>query len=243
MQTAELREGNPGREGVGVPIAESMLSNTFLGRAHRLYPPGPGRSTYVIPEAPLGHGRPDFVVITASPNRLLAEASTGLRLPSFTAARALDLSIPVGSHTVTPRHVNQLRDELHTQGWTDRRLRRFASVVFDSTMVEVKVKDWRRGIAQASRYGRFAQSTDLAIAAGGLPEPARQIVQRRGIGVVLVHAGGLSRWSHGERREPEVAARAWLTELLLRSIERDEAYAPSADLKRIKACLIASTRP
>jgi len=240
--TAISRSGRS-REDVGAPRAEAELTCAVVDQIGDLYRPGLGRSLFVVPEAALGQGRPDLVVLCASPSAMRAIARSSLRLPSFVAARAMDPNVPVDRHSVTPKHVALLRRSLESQGWSASWLDRWSRSLYWSTTIEVKVRDWSRGVAQASRYGRFAHTTDLVIRERGLTATAESVIRKRGVGLVVETENGLVRRAPSAARHPGRSEKAWLVELLLRSIEVGDAYTPSADLKELSALLSASTRP
>ena len=56
--------------------------------------------------------------------------------------------------------------------------------------VELKLRDWRRAIAQAARYRAFARTTFIAMPERRLPDAALEAAAARGVGVLAIGESG-----------------------------------------------------
>jgi hypothetical protein len=62
------------------------------------------------------------------------------------------------------------------------------------TAVELKLRDWRRGIAQAGRYRLWAERSYVALPAARVSDVIVAEARRNRIGVLAVHGGGDRSW-------------------------------------------------
>lgn len=205
--------------GVGVPRAESTLTDAVLRTARLLLRPGPGRSLFMLTEVELGIGRPDVLLMTGSMNAVCSRAKTGPRLHNWTEARVLaawanrDLA-----HGVTPAHATSVRRRLKGRGWRihEDALR---PLVSDSLLIEAKVRDWKRGIRQLSRTRHLVQRSALLVPRNSIARVDRRWLTHGSLGLIALDEGGL-RWERkGRRHKVSPAANLWLSELATRAWE------------------------
>lgn len=142
---------------VGQAIHELALTDALRLSSERLLPPGPGRSAVVIPEASIGRGRPDVLIVVVSMTSLKAYLSSGLRVETLTHARALVAS----ASSSAALGGNALKNVGGT--WAGADVRRYSKSVFDSLAVEAKMKDWKQAIRQASRFRHLAHRAAIML--------------------------------------------------------------------------------
>lgn len=212
--------GSRSRPPVGIPIHEIVLYEALDRHAARLFPPGAGRSTYIITEPELGFGRPDAILLTISSVSLSAFRRRGLRLPSLNAAKSLSGE---GS-SLTERHARTLSRDLERAGWSEHDLRMASGMVADALAVEAKLGEWRRAIRQAAAY-RVGTGRSAVLLPGHVGDRVDvRNLETHSVGLLLEEDRSI-RWKlAAPRSEVSVSRRAWLTELLLRGLDSDAAH-------------------
>lgn len=211
------------RNRVGVPFAERAITDALAVHARALFPPRSGRSLYLLREVEIGIGRPDLLLLVASPRRVEARREAGLRLGNLTEAEILGAARNDYSSRHTLSHRRAVLARLADRGWVSgqKTVRiPLGPVVADSLIIEAKVADWGRGIVQLSRSRWLSHRAALAISATLNHRVRRTALRANGLGLLLL-AGDEPRWQvAAPRRSLSVGADLWLTELLIRSGER-----------------------
>ena len=206
---------------VGVPKAESDLTDAAQNSLALLLRPGPGRSVYTVPEAPFPNGRPDLVLIAISPAAVRARMARGLRLSNFTEAKVLaavlDDSLAPG---VTPEHARAVERRLESRGWLDPSYSQL-DYVSDSLIVEAKQAEWRRGLRQLIRNRRYAHRAALLVPASIARLVDETALNRLQCGLLSFGDDVLAWRQDSLMTTPSHAGILWLTELALRR-ESDE---------------------
>lgn len=228
---------------VGVPTHEVALTRALAISISRLFPPGPGRTTFIVFEPEVGHGRPDAIAIQISVSGLSAVQREGLRLPHLTASRAALAPDDTQTFGVTAPYGRQLRARVRTDGWTERRAASVANLVVDSLAIEAKMQDWRRAMRQVAAFRPYAHRAALLV--------PQRLVSRVDEGTLGVYQTGLLSENQGSvswlRPAPklniEPAASIWLVELLVRGLEQGTAYSASALASSSIAAKKLSIRP
>lgn len=215
------------RPAVGVPIHEAVLVDYLKRAITELFPPGSGRSTYVLLEPELGSGRPDLIVLTVSTQSVAKFRKSGLRLSSLTAARSLDSSLSPKDLGVTERYAASLRKKIPSQLRVNE-LRSFSSSIHEAIAIEAKMSDWRRATLQAARFQGLVDRAILV-----MPEKKAQNIppltlERYGLGVLIESGQNIAWKTKGKRHDTSQSNRLWLLELLIRGLENGTAYNASA---------------
>lgn len=240
-QIAAPNDPRTSRPRVGEPIHELRLIAALERDLWRLEQPGTGRSAFVVFEPEVGAGRPDAMILTASQRALERFESTGLRMPTPAAPRAL-LATDDGTLGLSQPYARTLRNRLLENGWTDAQRSRAADIVHDSLGLEAKMHDWRRALQQVVKFQVTVHRSAIMMprdAALRVPEP---YLTSYGIGLIEETAKG-SKWLvRPVHRELPEYSRLWLLELLMRAREEGRAYTPSELRKRFNASSIAATR-
>lgn len=210
---------------IGIAKAELLLTGVLRAQARSLARPGRGYRLYVLDEVALGVGRPDLVVLVASPAVLEHRRREGLRIRNWAEARVL-AKVMFGERQrgvgFTREHTEALRRRLTASAWGDYLQRRHGPTraIRQSLLVEAKVRDWRTGLAQLSRNRGLFGGAALLLPLTAAPRVPRAILRAHGIGLLVLDTRGKVRWV---RRGPERAvphmSELWLTELLVRSSE------------------------
>lgn len=227
---------------VGVPKREAILTSRLLDHAGALFPPGSGRSSWLILEPQTGFGVPDALLLRASPTAVLAHQHRGLRIPTLSAAQVLT----AGSNevpTFTRRHTQSLRLDLARSGWTAATVRRAADVVTDSLAVEVKLQDAKRALQQLSKFRVSTHRAAVCMPEATAHRVSRTTLERFGAGLLVADDRAIHWNVEAVRRELPTFRRVWLAELLLRALEAGTAYRLSAPRKRSIADSSARTLP
>lgn len=165
--------------GVGVASHESQLVAAVAPWTSKLLQASSGASTLLVPELGTDHGLADLVALALPPawlsrrRRINVPPITQRRLASIVVAfrRGERLSEPALERRV--RHSSDgFRDAIRMLEEIGA-LRRhrgklglrtvFGERPLDSVAIEVKVSDWRSGLAQSAMYGLFSHSTYLAL--------------------------------------------------------------------------------
>jgi len=231
--------GDPGLDDlrlrrVGVPKQEKSLTDAFLASLPRLARPGPGRSVYVLEEAELGAGRPDIVLLTVSPAALERHIRSGLRLASPVSAKATDPNLSDAELGVTEKHAASVRKELAAQGWFSPRAQSAGRIVSDSLAIEAKVRDWRSGVRQVSKFRRFFNRSALLMPSRPMPEESFRSLNRYQCGLLFQLESNQFDWrlpALPSDATPSAWMNVWLLELLVRGLQRGSAYRLTSDRK------------
>lgn len=206
------------RSSVGVPVAEKLLTDSLVAQVHRLYPPGAGRSIYLLPEAGTRRGRPDLLMVHASSTAVVAHAARGLRLPSPAAAYAITSSANEAVRaSVSTTRTRRLRQEMLEVGWTRATAARAASLVHFSVAIEAKVRDWRRGFRQVSHWGPVAHRSAILMPERQLLLVPPEVLRTYDVDLLAQMPGGnIEVTRSGRQVEPVAGARLWMLELVIR---------------------------
>ena len=208
------------RRRVGVPIHERRLTDSFLNQVPTVFRPGVGRSNFVLQEVELGAGRPDLVIVTMSPTAFAAFRSSGLRLSSPAAARAVDLTTPLDKLGISRGYATALRKQLASDGWFDVDPQKVASIVTDSIAIEAKIADWRSAVRQVAKFRRHFHRSAILMPWRHMPPETAQPLAVYECGLIF-QDGDSFNWDREARRvEPSVSSMLWLLELAMRSVER-----------------------
>lgn len=208
---------------VGEPVAEARLTEAVLRHAHSLIAPGPGRRLLALSEVELGLGRPDIVLLSASPNGLDARARRGLRLANLTEAQILASLHGNGCSQHSDSHVRAVSRRLVQGGWIDRRgaVRPVRSLIDRSLLIEAKIKDWRNGVGQLTRTRWVAERSALLVPSNRSHLVPRTMLRHNRVGLVIERPDGTLRWEVRPRpRRLSFLADVWLTELAIRHLEQ-----------------------
>ena len=211
---------------LGLPIHEAELVERIKSGGRLLMPPGRGRTLIILDEVPFSNGRTDLLMVVASWQALFRLATSAPRFrteiechvaadslldevfrPSATAAR-LRVSEP---------YVRRIAARVADAN-TERTIRRDARIVADSCVIEAKMDDWRRALAQASRYRGRAHRIAVALPEQSASNGNRAYFRRRGVGLVSLDAKPIS-WSlRPRKRGLHIGASLWLAELVRRRL-------------------------
>ena len=143
LPTLENPRSAHSKRRVGQPTHETALTESLIRHAPRVLSPGSGRSLVVIPEATIGRGRPDALIIVVSKASVTSYISSGLSIRTLTHAHALASTFAESSDQVYKKM---------NSAWTAATFQRFSIAVVDSLAVEAKIKDWKQAVRQASRF-------------------------------------------------------------------------------------------
>lgn len=216
---------------VGVPTHEAVLTGRLAASAGALFPPGPGRSSWLILEPQTGFGVPDVLIVRASATAVAAHQVRKLRIPTVSAARVLAAS----SHSapgITRKYAQTLRTELARQGWTEATVRSAANVVTDSMAIEVKMQDAKRALQQLGKFRVSAHRAAICMPVETAHRASRTTLERFGAGLIVAEDSRIV-WEMPARYQPlPEYRRLWLAELLIRAFESGSAYRLSAPRKR-----------
>lgn len=201
-----------------MPIAERLLTDSLAAQVHRLYPPGPGRSIFLVPEADTKRGRPDLLVVHASSAGVNAHIARGLRVPSPAAAYAITSTAEDESGaSVSTTHTRRLRQEMRHRGWTRDTAARAANLVHFSIAIEAKIRDWRRGFRQVSHWGLVAHRSALLMPARQLQLVPLEVLRTYDVELLSqAPQGHIEIARPGRHVNPAEATRLWILELLVR---------------------------
>ena len=144
--TMPQTEAGGDAKAVGVPIQEAVLTRTVRAQPHALLDTTAMGALVVLGEVELGVGRPDILLLNLDLHTLALRRAARLRLANLTEARALGarMSGDMAGVGVSARHARQLLGHLSAIGWLDS----LSRVVWDSMLIEAKVKDWGTGVRQ-----------------------------------------------------------------------------------------------
>lgn len=195
--------------------------------------PGPGRSVFIIEEAALGSGRPDIILMTISTRALAAFRGTGLRIPSPLAAKILDPGFRDEDLGVERSYARALRRDLETCGWSEALAGRIAVTLHDSLGVEAKIKDWRQAVRQVSKFRRLFHRSAVLMPRRILPEQSTLAMDFYGCGLLFQDASKVEWHRASSLNEPQVWAKLWLLELLMRGLGDGTAHR-ATDLRNMR---------
>ena len=213
---------------LGWPIHEAELVERITSGGRLLMPPGHGRTLIVLHEVPFSNARTDILMVVASWQALFRLTTSAPRFrtevechvaadlllgkvfrPSTTAARL----------RVSESYVRRLAGRV-SDGNTARTIQRDARIVADSCVIEAKIDDWRRALAQASRYRERAHRIAVALPEQSASNGNRAYFRRRGVGLVSIDAHPIA-WSlRPRKRALHTGASLWLAELVRRRLSQ-----------------------
>jgi hypothetical protein len=228
------------RPPVGQPIHERALLDAFSAQGWKALSPGPGRSLFLIPEADIGLGRPDFLLVACAPSAVARHLKVELPVVSPAWARAAFAGVPsdVG---LSDSYVRDVRGWLRRNRVSRRYLESRASLVADSIAIEAKVSDWGRALQQVAKFRVFAHRSAVLMPDRAVSRIPRERADRYGIGILEERKGRIN-WSvPAVSHELDGATRLWLAEILIRALRAGRAYRLSADLKSRSASRKAAT--
>lgn len=214
-----------------LPAAELQLSPVLRALAGRL--PGAAGGIIAVAELVGPAGLPDLV---AMPSTAALHERLALGVPALLAEG--DARLVAACSAIRPLSLGAIaRRAALSESGVERRLRRLASVgavlpmsrgwVRASTLrpagrlyaLEAKVSDWQGGIAQALRYGGWADGSGAVL--GRLPRnqgPAIEQAHRLGVGLALQ-----DRWLVRPRvHQLPVARRLWASEHLVAALRGEQ---------------------
>lgn len=220
------------RPPVGVPTHETILTDAALKQLDVLLRPGTGRSRYAIEEATFAAGRPDLLLLAASPVALKAACRAGLRVRNFAEAQVLAAATTGSSSGFTRDHARALERSLRSRGWTALAVERASSLVFDSLLIEAKHSEWRQGVRQLVRNRRHVHRAALLLPSRAVPRLDATVLRVASIGLLrATPAGAAVVWDvDSPVAHPSRAGSLWMTELAIRV--RLAARAPQAPRTR-----------
>lgn len=211
------------RARVGRPIHETRLVDALVPCLGAVFAPGAGRSVYLLREPELGRGRPDLIALLASPTGVAAYRRRGLRLPHLTAAFAVDGATDDGALGVSRDYARKVRRHLTATGWNSQALHS-AELVYDSLAIEAKMDDWRRAVRQASKFQSLSHRSALLLPDAVAQRTDSKMLKFYEIGLLGVAGTNVCWRRTAPKRMPEIGARLWLLELLVRGLEAGSAY-------------------
>jgi hypothetical protein len=89
--------------------------------------------------------------------------------------------------------------------------------------VELKLRDWTRGVAQATRYRIFAERAYLALPFGQIRDAAVAEARRNGIGLLAVNAESVDVVEEAPRHVPfQATRRRRASELMIQAMANDQ---------------------
>lgn len=190
----------PGRR--FAPTAELELGPVLRDLASRL--PGAAGGVVVVAEMPGPTGLPDLVAVPVTARLHARLAADVPPLLSWADARVVAACSPLRS-SLAPTLARRLETDDESLGRRVRRLERAGALVADRTgwrrhgalvpvgrvyALEAKVDDWNAGLAQALRYGAWADAS--AVVMSQLPrDSSRPVAQAAALGLGLAHG---ARW-------------------------------------------------
>jgi hypothetical protein len=233
-------ESNPTRPPVGVPIWEQALTDRASEYIYDLVRPGVGRQLFVIPEADIGAGRPDLLVLSVSPRALANHLANGPRVPTLVSAGVALGEDPLPVSQSYQRTISRVLAEL---GISQDQARQAAGIVGASLAIEVKVRDWQRALGQAVKYRPIAGATALALPQRAAARVPAERLHRYGTGVISLSDDSPPQWRNYPLPGVTTPTNSlWLLELLSRAIETGAVYTPSRRRKSASASPITLTR-
>lgn len=219
------------RPPVGVPIYEAILVDNLKQAITKLFPPGSGRSTYILSEPDIGRGRPDLVVLIISAHSVKKFMESGLRLSSYTAARSLDSSLSPRDLGVTESYAASLRKKFPSH-LSRNDLKRLSRSVHESVAIEAKMSDWRRATLQAARFQGLVDRAVLVMPDKKSENIPPSTLKRYDLGLLAADGRQFAWKSNGRTNITGEVNRLWLLELLVRGLTNGTAYNASACRKR-----------
>lgn len=216
---------------VGQPIHEVRLTASLDASIGRLVKPGPGRSLFVIAEAEAPIGRPDVAAVVVAQGVVTSYMRAGVRLPNVTAAKLIVTSDSVDR----TNHGDRVFKELKRSGWTHAHARKLSGAVQGTLAVEAKVRDWRAGLRQVTRFRRDFSYSALLLPSRPANAQFEEALAVYGCGL-LVEDRGRIRWDRqAQRINPPSWANLWMLELVARGLENGTAYRATSRSKISRA--------
>lgn len=209
---------------IGEPVAELRLTQSLDDSVRRLVRPGPGRSMYVMSEVDAPVGRPDLAIVVIAPAVVDGYLRRGVRIPNVTAAKLLARTSVSHRGQATSEHEHRLKRDLDRAGWTPSMAIALAKAVHESLAVEAKIRDWRGGLRQVSRFRRVFERSALLLPSTAPLTGMEEALRAYGCGLLL-EEGGRVRWRfEGTRNDPPRWAKLWTLELVARALESGSGY-------------------
>lgn len=200
---------------VGKAIHEIVLTAALSQYADRIFPPGTGRSLVIIPEADIGRGRPDVLVVVMSKTALKAYLKSGLHVESLAVARTLVAGTVTTSGKTGTR---KTASKVGGKSWTPAEVRRYTRTVFDSLAVEAKMKDWKQAVRQASRFRHLAHRGAIMLPESASLDRVEPYLRTYDLGLISF-ASRTPSWSvSASKAELHPGHALWLLELAAREI-------------------------
>ena len=170
---------------VGIPIHEKAITDALTISANSLLKPGSGRRLFVCDEVEIGVGRPDVVLIAASPVALRARRERNLRFHNLTEARVFVDSLGIHESGYSSSHRKAVQRRLEARGLFERdSIDLLMRPTVDSLIIEAKVQDWRRGINQLSRTRSLAHRSAIAMPVEAIHRVPDNSVWANRIGII-----------------------------------------------------------
>ena len=167
-------------------------------------------------------GRPDILISALSSSKLGAWRRLGLDLRTPAEAKVLEALVrgrtPSDGAGITPTHATRIVKRLNEQGWLTASNRLVVSPPFahQSLVIEAKVNDWQRGLAQLAKQRRFAHQAALLLPADRVRLVNRRFVERHGFGLMSADGDDV-RWVRRPRpKRLSLAEDLWIASLLVR---------------------------
>lgn len=230
------------RPQVGSAKEEALLTQAVLADPYSLERPGRGYALRVLDEVEIGLGRPDIVLAVLSVTGLVAWRRRGLRLSNWTEAQVAAALVDKRSQPMLPMtadHARTVTRRLRERGWDHVEGRAVELPLRESVLLEAKVTDWRTGVVQLSRRARIFSRAALLMPERRAHRVPREFLVVHGLGLAVV--ADRPRWIRvPPRRRPPLAARLWLTELLLEHLEAGYPYGPRCSRLRRRASAVSS---
>ncbi len=213
--TAQLLERR-----VGIPIHEKAITDTITISANLLLKPGSGRRLFVSEEVEIGVGRPDVVLIAASPAALRARIERNLRFHNLTEARVFVDSLGLHESGYSSSHRKAVQRRLEARGLFERdAIVLLMRSTVDSLIIEAKVQDWRCGINQLSRTRSLAHRSAIAMPVELIHRVPDNAVSANRLGIISVDSSeGSALWLRAAPAHPiSLGSELWLLEIAVRN--------------------------
>lgn len=212
---------------MGIPTHEAPLVQQVVDSIDKLYRPTRGYMRVLIEQADLPTGMPDVLAIHCSYRSVARLVDRGLRLDNARQARALGMAGGDRGSRPLSDHDRRLVRRLKERGWDDARPQ--VASIADAISFEVKVRDWKAGIGQLTRYSSFASRTVLALPADAIGRIPSNYLKTSGAGLVRLGPAGPRLVRRGRQRTISLTGKLWLGELAARKLEHQRMPSSSAN--------------
>lgn len=205
---------------VGFPIHETAITDALTTSANSLLRPGSGRRLFVCEEVEIGVGRPDVVLIAASPAALRARRERNLRFHNLTEARVFVDSLGLHESGYSSSHRKAVQRRLEARGLFERdAIDLLMRSTVDSLIIEAKVQDWRCGINQLSRTRSLAHRSAIAMPVESVHRVRENAVSANRLGIIGVDSPKRAAlWLRAAPAHPiSVGSELWLLEIASRN--------------------------